>query len=316
MNGKRDEILWVEKYRPRTVKECILPKALKAKFQGMVDSGELPNMILAGTSGTGKTTIAQAIAAELGADFLKINASEEGNIDTLRVKIRQFASTVSLTGSRKIVCLDEADYMNVNSLQPALRGAVEEFKNTGFILTVNRKNKVLTAIHSRCPVIDFKFPKAERPQIALEFLARLKEILKLEKVPCESDAILVEVIKKFFPDFRRIIGEIAIYAKSNKKIDSGLLAQVSEILIQDLMKALKAKDFVKVRSWVVQNLDNDADRIFRSIYDGLTEYLVPKSIPEAILILADYQYKAAFVADQEINMAAALIQIMVECEFK
>ncbi len=314
MEAKRDELLWVERYRPKTIKDCILPAALKKKFQGIVDKGELPNMFLAGTPGTGKTTVAEALAHELKADFIKINASLDSNIDVLRNKINQYASTVSFGGGRKIVLLDEADYMNVNSLQPALRGAMETFgKNTGFILTVNKKNRVIEAIHSRCPVIDFKFPKAERPALAMEFLKRLQFILKSEKVVCEDDKILVELISKHFPDMRSIIGILQQNSGSGK-IDVGMLAQ--ELKLSELIKALKAKDFQKVRIWAANNDDADSTYIFRSIYDALYDFLQPASIPEAVLIIAEYLYKAAFVADPQINMMACLTQLMVTSDFK
>jgi DNA polymerase III delta prime subunit len=314
MIPQMNEMLWVERYRPQTIKDCILPVELKKTFQDIVNKGDLPNMILAGTPGTGKTSVVQALAKELKVDFLKINASLDSNIETLRVKINQYASTVSFSGGRKIVLLDEADYMNVNSLQPALRGAIETFgKNTGFVLTCNKKNKVMGALHSRCPIIEFVFPKKERQVLALEFFERLKFILKTEKVVCEDDKILVELITKHFPDMRRIIGDLQRYSSSGK-IDVGILSR--EIKITDLMKFLKAKDFQKVRRWVVDNSDQDSAYIFRTIYDGLYDYLQPKSIPEAVLIIADYLYKASFVADPEINLAACLVQLMVEVEFK
>lgn len=315
MTPKRDEILWVEKYRPQTIQECILPVSLKAKFQAIVDKGELPNMILAGTPGTGKTTVAKALAKELNADFLQVNASEDGNIDTLRNKVRQYASTVSFTGGRKIVLFDEGDNLNASSTQPALRGFIEEFaRNTGFIFTANKKFKIAGAIHSRCPVINFTFPKAERPALALKFLGRLNEILKAENVKCENQDVLIALITKSFPDMRRIIGDLQQEAQ-NGSISLGILASV-EIKLSALIDALKKKDFSKVRSWVVENIDQDSDRIFRTIYDGLYESMQPKSIPQAILLLADYQYKAAFVADHEINLVACLTEIMVECEWK
>lgn len=316
METKRDEVLWVERYRPQTIKDCILPVGLKKRFQDIVDKGELPNMCLSGTPGTGKTSVAQALAHELKADFLKINASLDSNIETLRVKINQYASTVSFVGGRKIILLDEADYMNPNSLQPALRGAIETFgKNTGFILTLNKKNKILGALHSRCPIVEFKFPKAERQTLALEFYKRLKFILKSENVKCEDDNILVEIIKKHFPDMRLIIGVLQQYSASGK-IDSGILAQMAEVKIFELMKALKVKDFQKVRKWVVDNSDQDSTHIFRTIYDGLYDYLQPKSIPVAVLIISEYLYKAAFVSDPEINTAACMVQLMVEVEFR
>lgn len=311
-----DELLWVEKYRPRVIKDCILPVGLKKKFQDMVNKGELPNMILAGTPGTGKTSVVQALANELKVDFIKINASMDSNIETLRVKINQFASTVSFSGGRKIVLLDEADYMNANSLQPALRGAIESFgKNTGFVLTCNKKNRVLGALHSRCPVVDFVFPKNERQALALEFFERLKFILKSEKVVCENDKILVELITKNFPDMRRIIGDLQHYSSSGK-IDVGVLSQITETNIKELVKFLKSKDFAKMRKWVIENSDIDSSVIFRQLYDGLYDFLASKSIPEAVLIIAEYLYRANFVTDTEINTAACLTQLMCDMEWK
>ncbi len=318
MNVKRDEILWAERYRPQTIADCILPTGLKEKFQGIVDQGNILNMTFSGSPGCGKTSVAQALASELKADFMKINCSLDSGIDTLRTKILQYVSTVSFQGGRKLVLLDEADYLNPTSTQPALRGFIESFsKNAGFIMTCNFRNKILNALPSRCPVIDFRFPKSERQALAVEFFKRLKAILKAENVKCEDDKILVELITKNFPDFRKCIGELQQYSTNKgRKIDAGILAQMGEVNISALMAAMKAKDFNKVRSWAVQNLDNDSTRVFRTLYDSLADYLVPKSIPEAILILAEYQYKAAFAADLEICMAACLITLMVELEFK
>jgi DNA polymerase III delta prime subunit len=316
MEPKNDQTLWTEKYRPRTIKECILPIALKKQFQAIIDKKKLPNMILSGTPGCGKTTVVQAMAEELGADFLKINASRDGNIDTLRGIMAQFCSTVSLGGGRKILLLDEADYMNPNSLQPALRGAIESYgRNTGFVLTLNKKNRVMEAIHSRCPVIDFKFPNNEKQVLAKEFFDRLKYILKNENIKCTDDKILVELIIKHFPDMRQIVGILQQYSNTGV-VDVGILSQLSDIKVSELIKYLKEKDFSKVRKWVVENGNQDSSFIYRTLYDTLYDQLQPQSIPEAILIIADYLYKDSFVADSEINLAACLIQLMVEVSWK
>lgn len=316
MESKNDQIVWAEKYRPHTIKECILPKALKEQFQAIVDNKKLPNMILAGTPGAGKTTVAQALAEELGADFIKINASLDRNIDTLRGKIASYCSTISLSGGRKILLLDEADYMNPDSLQPALRGAIETYsKNVGFILTLNKKNRLMDALHSRCPVIDFKFPKNERQVLAKQFFDRLKFILKNEGIKCADDKILIELILKHFPDMRQIIGVLQQYSNTGV-IDVGILSQLNDVKITELVKYLKDKDFGKVRKWVVENGNQDSTFIFRTLYDSLTEYIQPQSIPEAVLIIAEYMYKDSFVADNEINLSAGLIQLMVEMQWK
>jgi len=313
----RPQVLWVEKYRPTKIEDCILPESIKKTFRDIVASGDLPtNFLFSGGAGVGKTTVARALANELGLDCMVVNASQDGNIDTLRTKIQQFASTVSLVGGRKILILDEADYLNPNSTQPALRGFMEEFaRNTSFILTCNFKNRIITPISgSRCSVIEFRIPFADRPKLAGQFMKRVKYILAQEKVEY-TEAVVVELIKKFFPDFRRVLNELQRYSVGGK-IDEGLLSQISDIALSELIKSLREKNFDKVRKWVAQNVDNDPTRIFRSLYDSLYSELIEASIPPAILILADYQYKAAFVADIEINLVAALIQIMVECEFK
>ena len=311
----REDYLWVEKYRPRTIEDCILPVDIKQTFRDILKSGESQNLLLSGGAGCGKTTIARALCEELEAEYIVINCSESGNIDTLRTTIRNFASTVSLTNSKKVVILDEFDYSNAQSIQPALRGAIEEFANNcRFILTCNYKNRIIKPIHSRCTNIEFQIPSSEKPNLASSFLDRLKMILNKEEIPYD-EKVLVELIMKYFPDFRRIINELQRYSVSGS-IDVGILSRIGEVQIKDMMKFMKEKDFSGVRKWVVKNLDNDQTQIFRKIYDGLYEYLTLQTIPLVILILGDYQYKAAFVADSEINMTACLVQIMMEAEFK
>ena len=311
----QDDFLWVEKYRPQTIEDCILPEDIKDTFSDMVSSGESQNIMLSGGAGCGKTTAARALCSQLGSESILINCSESGNIDTLRTTIRDFGSSVSLSGAKKVVILDEFDYSNAQSIQPALRGAIEEFsKNCRFIITCNYKNRIIKPIHSRCTNIEFNIPTNQKPKLAQEFLSRIKYILDEEGIPYE-EKVLVELIMKYFPDFRRIINELQRYSVSGT-IDVGILAQLGEIHIKDLMSHMKSKDFSSVRKWVVQNLDNDQTQIFRKIYDELSEYLVPQSIPSVILILGEYQYKAAFVADVEINLTACLVEIMMEAEFK
>jgi len=306
--------LFVEKYRPKTIEECILPESIKNTFREIVKSGECQNLLLSGKPGTGKTSLAKALCNDLDCDWIMINCSEDGNIDTLRTKIRTFASTVSLSDKRKVVILDEFDYSNASSIQPALRGAIEEFaKNCRFILTCNYKNRIIEPIHSRCTTIEFSIPSKEKPKMAKEFMSRCEMILDEEGITYDMK-VLAELILKYFPDFRKILNELQRYSVSGT-IDVGILATPSQ-KINDVIKAMKEKDFVTVRKWVAGNMDNSQTDLFRAIYDGLYEHLSPTSIPNAILILAEYQYKAAFVADQEINTAACMVELMMSCEFK
>ena len=307
------EYLWVEKYRPNTIDECILPESIKSTFRSMVESGESQNLLLSGSAGCGKTTIAKALCNELDTDNIIINCSEDGNIDTLRTKIRNFASTVSLSGAKKIVILDEFDYSNAQSTQPALRGFIEEFSNNcRFILTCNFKNRIIEPLHSRCTTINFSVPKKEKPKMASQFMDRVKYIL--EGVPYE-EKVIAELIMKHFPDFRRVLNELQRYSIAGS-IDVGILTQIGEIHIKDLVSHMKSKDFTGARKWAVENLDNSPSELFRKVYDGLYEHLSPSSIPQAVLILAEYQYKSAFVADQEINLVACIVELMMGCEFK
>ena len=313
----RDDFIWCQKYRPRTIEDCILPRGLKDTFLEFVSNGDIPNLLLSGTAGTGKTTVARALCEELGVDYIIINGSESGNIDTLRNDVRNFASGVSITstGKRKIVILDEADYLNPQSTQPALRGFIEEFsKNCGFIFTCNFKNRIIEPIHSRCSVIDFRFSKKDRPKLAMSLLKRVIEILDKESVEY-NEKVLVELITKYFPDFRRVLNELQRYSVSGE-IDAGILTTITEQSIKDLMKHLKEKNFKNMRKWVVENLDDDPSRIFRLVYDGMYGHVKPQSIPQAVILLADYQYKSAFVADLELNLVACLTELMKELEYK
>ena len=311
----QNEYLWTEKYRPSTIDECILPDRIKQTFKDMIDRQESQNLLLAGGPGCGKTTVARALCNELGADHIVVNCSEDGNIDTLRTKIRSFASTISLSGQKKVVILDEFDYSNAQSTQPALRGFIEEFsKNCRFILTCNYKNRIIQPLHSRCTVIDFKIQSSDRPSIASQFLERVKFILDSEKISY-NDKTLAELILRHFPDFRRVINELQRYAVSGT-IDVGILGSNSDVRVKDLVSCMKDKNFSGIRKWVVENIDNDPNVIFRSIYDGLYDHFKPHSIPQAVLIIADYQYKSAFCADMEINLTACLIHLMVDCEVK
>ena len=307
--------LWVEKYRPKSIDACVLPKNLKDTFSEFVKDKHIPNLILSGTAGVGKTTIAKAMLDEIGATSMMINGSEESGIDVLRTKIKNFASTVSLEGGRKYIILDEADYLNPQSTQPALRGFMEEFhKNCGFILTCNFKNRLIDPLHSRCSVVDFIIPNSEKPKLASDFFSRVQNILKEENVKFDSK-VVAELINKHFPDWRRTLNELQRYSASGQ-IDAGILVNLSEVNINELMVSLKNKEFTNVRKWIVQNLDNDPIRIYRRIYDTLYSSLDSSTIPHAVVILADYSYKSAFVADQEINLLACLSEIMAQCKFK
>ena len=310
-----DTFLWVEKYRPQKIDDCVLPDSLKKTFKEMVGSGELQNLLLSGGPGCGKTTVAKALCNELDMEWIIINCSEDGNIDTLRTKIRNFASTVSLSGNKKAVILDEFDYSNPQSTQPALRGFIEEFAdNCRFVLTCNFKNRVIEPLHSRCTCIDFKFTPKDKMKLGSFVLERIKQILDNEKVKYD-EKVLVKLIVRHSPDLRRLINELQRYSVSGG-IDVGILKEVGDINIEELTEAMKTKNFAAVRKWVVSNLDNDQSQIFRKIYDGLNEHLTPESIPSMVLIISEYQYKSAFVADQEINMTACIVQLMMECNFK
>ena len=309
------EFLWVEKYRPATIDDCVLPKGLKKTFSDIVKGGELPNMMFSGTAGVGKTTVAKALCKQLGLDYIVVNGSEEGNIDTLRGKIKQFASTISLQGGYKVVILDEADYLNPQSTQPALRGFIEEFSNNcRFILTCNFKNRIIEPLHSRCSVYDFAIPNSEKPAIAAGIFKRTSSILENEGLTFEAP-VLVELVNRYFPDFRRILNECQRYSVSGS-IDSGILVNLSDQNITSLFTFLKEKNFKAMRKWVVDNIDTEPQTIFRKIYDHMSDQLQPQSIPQIVLIIADYQYKNAFVADHEINVVACLTEIMASAQWK
>lgn len=313
--AKQDQFLWVEKYRPTTIQETILPVNLRSVFAKIVEGGELPNMLFSGTAGVGKTTVAKALCNELDLDYIVINGSEEGNIDTLRGKIKQFASTVSLQGGYKVVILDEADYLNPQSTQPALRGFIEEFSNNcRFILTCNFKNRIIEPLHSRCSVYEFGIPREEKPTIASAIFTKVMAILDKEGVEYEQK-VLAELVQKHFPDFRRVLNELQRYAISGK-IDAGLLVNIGDANYDSLFKSLKDKNFKSMRGWVVNNIDVEPHAIIRSIYDKMYDHVDPSSIPQLVLILADYQYKDSFVADHELNMVACLTEVMANVRFK
>lgn len=315
-NMKPENFLWVEKYRPKTIEECVLPMSLKSTFSDMVAKGEPQNLLFSGSAGVGKTTVAKALCNEMGSDWILINCSEEGNIDTLRTKIRQFASTVSLSGDvKKVVILDEFDYSNANSIQPALRGAIEEFANNcRFILTCNYKSRIIEPIHSRCTCIDFTLPTSEKPTIAAKMMERCVYILNQEGVKSDKK-VLGQLIMKHFPDMRRILNELQRYGVSGS-IDVGILNSVADSEIKNLVSSMRNKDFAGVRRWAAVNAETSPHEIYRKIYDALGEVIENQSVPEAILILAESQYRSAFVADQEINLVACLVQIMMSCAFK
>lgn len=313
----REEFLWVEKYRPQTIDECVLPDRLKKIFQEFVDSNQIPNLLLHGGSGIGKTTVARALCQEVGCDSIVINGSEESGIDVLRKKITSFATTVSLTslGIRKMVILDEADYLHQQSTQPALRGAMEEFsKNCGFILTCNYHNRIMPAIHSRCSVIDFSIKESEKENIKISFIERVKDILAAESIPYQ-DSVLEQLSDQFMPDLRRILNELQKSAAGGV-IDADSLVNYDNVSINDLCQLLRKKKFEDVRNWVVENQDNEPTVILRQIYDSLSDMLKPDSVPGAVVIIADYSYKTAFVSDQEINLVSCLVELMANCEFK
>ena len=312
----REDFLWVEKYRPKTIKDTILSPELKTLFQTFVDNKNVPNLLLTGSQGIGKTTVAKAMLEELGADYIVINGSDEGRlIDTLRTKIKNFASSVSLAGGRKYVILDEADYCNAETVQPALRNFMEEFsRNCGFIMTCNFVNKIIQPLHSRCSVIEFKIANKDKPSMAKELYARILNILKQENVSFE-EKVIQQVLGKHFPDNRRILNELQRYSATGH-IDSGILANLSETSIKDLMQLLKDKEFTTIRKWVGKNIDGDVAPMFRKIYDTINQYAKPSSLPQIVVTLADYQYKSAFVADQEVNFMAFLTELMVDTEWQ
>jgi len=310
-----NEYLFVEKYRPQKIDDCVLPQSLKNTFNEFIASGELPNFLFCGGAGVGKTTVAKALCNEIGAEYLFINGSEESGIDVLRTKIKGFASSVSLTDAKKVIILDEADYLNPNSTQPALRAFIEEFSNNcRFIFTCNYKNRIIDPLHSRCSVIDFKIENNEKQTIAAGFFKRVSNILSQENIEFDQK-VVAELITKYFPDYRRILNELQRYSVSGK-IDSAILLNVTEESFKELIKNMKDKNFTEVRKWVAKNSDSDSINIFRQLYDSAFTVMETASIPQLVLILADYQYKAAFVADHELNLMAALTEVMAQCKMK
>lgn len=306
-------LLWVEKYRPKTLSDCILSTDLGIIFNGMIKDGKIPNMLFYGKAGTGKTSVAKALAKDLELDHIMINCSEDNGMDTLRVKIRQYATTVSLSGNGKVIILDEFDYATT-AVQNALRGAIEEFSNNcRFILTCNYKNRVIDALHSRCTGVDFTVPSSEKATLATKMLKRVENILDSEKIPYDKN-VVVNLIKKHFPDLRRIINELQKYSSSGK-IDVGILSQGSSESFKELLSFMKKKDFSSCRKWVMQNVDLNTSEFYRKLYDELYSALKQNSLPQAILIIAEYQHKAAFAMDQEINTMALIVQLMLDCEF-
>lgn len=310
-----NQMLWVEKYRPHKIEDCILPDSIKSTFQEYVNRKEIPNLLLAGSAGVGKTTIAKALCEEVGCDFIVINGSDESGIDTFRNKIKNYASSMSLSGGRKVIIIDEADYLNPHSTQPALRSAIEEFSvNCSFIFTCNFKHRIIEPLHSRCSTVEFKLQNGQKAKMASQFFKRVEWILSQEGITYDKE-VVAAVVMKHFPDNRRVLNELQRYSVSGA-IDKGILASVSDVQISDLIKAIKGKDFGSARKWVTNNLDSDSAVVLRKIYDSMYDFLKPDSIPAAVLVLAKYQYQSAFVADQEINMMACLTELMIECEFK
>jgi len=308
-----EHLLWTERYRPQTISDCILPERLKQPFQEYVNQQNIPNLLLSGGAGVGKTTVAKAMCNEIGCDFMVINGSDESGIDTFRVKIKNYASSMSLSGGRKVIIIDEADYLNPNSTQPALRNAIEEFAvNCSFIFTCNYKTRIIEPLHSRCAVIDFNLKNGEKAKMASAFFKRIQSILQSEKIEY-VDSVIAELIKKHFPDNRRILNELQRYSQFGK-IDTGILSQIGNVQISEITKHIKDKDFGAIRKWVAST-DLDTNTMFRQLYDSLYDVMKPQSIPQAVVIIADYQYKNAFVADTEINLVACLTELMVECEF-
>ena len=311
----REEFLWVEKYRPRKIDDCILSDDLKQTFKQFVEDGNIPNLILCGTAGVGKTTVARAMLEEIDADYIILNGSLSVNKDALRTDIRNYAATVSFGGGRKYIIMDEADYLDANHVQPQLRNFIEEFSsNCGFIFTCNFVNRIIDPLHSRCSVIEFKISNKEKADLAKQFLSRTCGILDQENVEYDKK-VIAEIIMKHFPDWRRVLNELQRYS-ARGSIDSGILAQVDNVEIKELIKYLKGREFESMRKWVALNASMDVNALFRKIYDAASGVMKPESIPALVLALADYQYKAAFVVDQEINMAACMTQIMMDCEFK
>ncbi len=309
-----EHLLWTEKYRPKTIENCILPERLKKPFQEYVNQKNIPNLLLAGGAGVGKTTVAKAMCEEIGCDYIVINGSDESGIDTFRNKIKNYASSMSLSGGRKVIIIDEADYLNPNSTQPALRNAIEEFaSNCSFIFTCNYKTRIIEPLHSRCAVIDFGMKNGEKASMATQFFKRIQSILQNEEVEFDN-SVVAELVKKHFSDFRRVINELQRQPLFGK-IDTGVLAQIGDVAINEIVGYIKDKDFGAIRKWVGSS-DVDANILFRKLYDALYDVLKPQSIPQAVLIIADYQYKNAFVADPEINIVACLTELMIGVEFK
>jgi len=309
-----EEFLWVEKYRPKTIEDTILPVDLKVIFQQFVDQKNIPNLILSGSAGVGKTTVARAMLEQLGCDYIVINGSMNGNIDTLRNEILNFASSVSLSGGRKYVILDEADYLNANSTQPALRNFMEEFsRNCGFILTCNFKNRIIEPLHSRCSIVDFKISKKDMVKLAGQFFKRVESILTTENIPYDKP-VVAEIIQKFFPDWRRVLNELQRYSATGK-IDTGILANLQQASIKGLIGLMKDKNFTEIRKWAKNNIDTDVNVLYNEFYDTASEYFTPRCIPALVILIARYQYQNSFSANVEINFTAFLAEVMIDMEF-